>query len=193
MTQRLKLVAVSGGLQRPSRTLTLVDAIVAALADRLPIEIHLVELGQIAAQLGTTFDRHRLPAGVQAHLHAIERADALVVASPVFRASYSGLFKHLFDLVVPDALVDVPVLLAATGGSDRHALVIEHQLRPLFAFFQARTLPIGVYASSRDFADYEVSSSALHERIALAAERAVPWISPRWDAAERAALESLAV
>jgi FMN reductase len=193
MTQRLKLVAVSGGLQQPSRTLALVDAIVAALAERVPIDLHLVELGQIAPQIGATFDRSRLSAVVQAHLRAIEGADVLVVASPVFRGSYSGLFKHLFDLIGAEALVDVPVLLAATGGSDRHALVIEHQLRPLFAFFQARTLPIGVYASARDFADYEISSSALRDRIALAAERAVPWLSPRPSVAEQAELEHLAV
>jgi FMN reductase len=83
----------------------------------------------------------------------------------------------LFDLVGQDALVDVPVLLAATGGSERHALVLEHQLRPLFSFFQARTLPIGVYASTPDFTDYEVTSEALRQRIALAAERAAPWLA----------------
>lgn len=113
---------------------------------------------------------------MESHIVAIENADALVVASPVFRASFTGLFKHLFDLVHQEALVDIPVLLAATGGSERHALVIEHQLRPLFSFFQARTLPIGVYASERDFAGYEITSAALHNRIALAAERAVPWL-----------------
>jgi len=73
-----------------------------------------------------------------------------------------------------EALIDTPVLLAATGGSDRHALVIDHQLRPLFSFFQARTLPIGVYASEQDFNGYEIGSPALHERIALAVARAVP-------------------
>jgi FMN reductase len=92
----------------------------------------------------------------------------------VYRASYTGLFKHLFDLVRHDALVDVPVLLAATGGSERHALVIDHQLRPLFSFFQARTLPIGVYASESDFDQYQIASAALRERIALAVDRAVP-------------------
>lgn len=179
MVQKLKVVAVSGGLQRPSRTLALVQAIVGSLAEVVPLDVHRVELGEIAADVGATLDRRNAPAHVEAHLHAIEGADALVVASPVFRASCAGLFKHLFDLVHQDALVDVPVLLAATGGSERHALVLEHQLRPLFSFFQARTLPIGVYASSRDFTEYEVTSSALRERIALAAERAVPWLQPR--------------
>jgi FMN reductase len=76
-------------------------------------------------------------------LAAVEAADALIVGTPVYRASFTGLFKHFFDFVEQTALVDVPVLLAASGGSDRHALVLEHQLRPLFSFFQAQTLPIG--------------------------------------------------
>jgi FMN reductase len=97
----------------------------------------------------------------------------------VFRGSFTGLFKHLFDLVGQDALVDKPVLLAATGGSERHSLVIEHQLRPLFAFFQALTLPLGVYASERDFDHYEIASTALRQRIALAVERAAPWLEGR--------------
>ncbi|HWX11881.1 MAG TPA: FMN reductase [Trinickia sp.] len=173
---KLKVVAVSGGRQRPSRTLVLVESLVAALSESLPLDIHLIELGQLAPGLARALYRSQLPADVESHIVAIENADALVVASPVFRASFTGLFKHLFDLVHQEALVDIPVLLAATGGSERHALVIEHQLRPLFSFFQARTLPIGVYASERDFAGYEITSAALHNRIALAAERAVPWL-----------------
>ena len=84
-------------------------------------------------------------------LSAIEDADVLVAASPVYKASYTGLFKHLFDLLDPKALEGRHVLLAATGGSDRHALVIEHQLRPLFAFFGAHILPISLYAVNGDF------------------------------------------
>ena len=176
MSNVLKMVAVSGGLQRPSRTLVLVEELLAALSEALPFDIHLIELGQLAPGLGRAIYRSQLPADVEAHLKAIETADALVVASPVFRASFTGLFKHLFDLVHQDALIDVPVLLAATGGSERHALVIEHQLRPLFSFFQARTLPIGVYASEGDFTGYELTSTALRDRIALAAHRALPWL-----------------
>jgi FMN reductase len=176
MSNKLKVVAVSGGLQRPSRTLVLVEALLAALSEHLPLHIHLIELGQLAPGLSRAIYRNQLTAEGEAHLREIETADALVVASPVFRASFTGLFKHLFDLVDQDSLIDVPVLLAATGGSERHALVIEHQLRPLFSFFQARTMPIGVYASERDFTSYEVTNTALSERIALAAERAVPWL-----------------
>jgi FMN reductase len=183
MSNKLNLVAVSGGLQRPSRTHVLVEEIVAALSEALPLDVHLIELGELAPELGRATYRSQLAAGVEAQLRKIEAADALVVASPVFRASYTGLFKHLFDLVHQDALIDVPVLLAATGGSERHALVIDHQLRPLFSFFQARSLPIGVYAAERDFTGYEITSLALRDRISLAAERGAPWLSESGNAA----------
>ena len=96
------------------------------------------------------------------------------MASPVYRASFTGLFKHVFDFVGQYSLIDKPVLLAATGGSDRHALIIEHQFRPLFSFFQALTLPIGVYASDADFVDYRIESDTLRDRIGQAASRGVP-------------------
>lgn len=178
MSNAINVVAISGGLQRPSRTLALTDAIVAALGAALPIDTRLIELGEIGSRLAGALTRAQVPADLDAQIRAIETADALVVASPVYRASYTGLFKHLFDLVHHEALVDVPVLLAATGGSERHALVIDHQLRPLFSFFQARTLPIGVYASENDFDQYQIASPALRARIALAVDRAVPQLSP---------------
>ncbi len=177
MSRKFKVVAVSGSVQRPSRTLVLVEQLLAALAEVLPIDVHLITLEELAPAIGGTSYRDQLPGRVQAELAAIESADVLVVGSPVYRGSYTGLFKHLFDLVHHEALIDVPVLLAATGGSNRHALVIDHQLRPLFSFFQARTLPLGVYASEQDFSGHEITSQALRERIALAVARALPLLS----------------
>jgi FMN reductase len=186
MTRPLRLVAVSGGMQRPSRTGALVDHLAAAIAQALPVSTHVVHLGDVASGLACSLDRRQLPHDIEAHLAAIESADALIVASPVYRASYSGLFKHFFDFVDQDALVDVPVLLAATGGSDRHALVLDTALRPLFSFFQALTLPIGVYASPNDFDDYRVTSPQLQARIALAVGRALPHLKPRATTLRRA-------
>ena len=114
---------------------------------------------------------------------SIETADVLVVASPVYRASFTGLFKHLFDFVDQYALVDTPVILAATGGSERHALIIDHQFRPLFSFFQALTLPLGVFAHDSDFTDYRISSPRLRERLEKAVAKALPLI--RSNLAER--------
>jgi FMN reductase len=136
----------------------------------------LVELGQLAPRLAGAVWRTHLPDTVERELAAVEQADVLVVATPVFRGSYTGLFKHFFDFIHQDALIDKPVLLAATGGSERHALVIDHQLRPLFSFFQARTLPLGVYATDKDFVDYRLQNQALIERARLAIQRALPLV-----------------
>jgi FMN reductase len=174
MSRPLKVVAVSGGTWRPSRTLVLTQALLSELGGHLPIESHLIELGDIARALGGALSRQELSAEVEAELQAIEQADLLIVAAPVYRGSYPGLLKHLFDLIDLNALIDTPVLLAATGGSERHALVLDHQLRPLLSFFQAMTLPIGVYATEADFADYQITSEPLKARIRLAAERAAP-------------------
>lgn len=170
----LNVVALSGGLQRPSRTLVLVEEIVRGLSRALPIHSRVVELGPLVPQIGPVLWRSQLPAPAEEALAAVESADLLIAATPIFRGAYSGLFKHFFDLVGQEALVDKPVLLAATGGSERHALAIDHQLRPLFSFMQSHTLPIGVYGTDRDFDNYQISSEALRARIDLAVQRALP-------------------
>jgi FMN reductase len=179
MSHPLKVTAVSGSYKLPSRTAALVEAITQKLGQQLPIDLHVVELSEIGHSLIASYDPKALPVKVQKDIEAIETADLLVVATPVYRASYTGLFKHLFDLVNYKALVDVPVLLAATGGSERHALIIDHELRPLFSFFQALTLPIGVYATEADFENYQVKSESVTARINLAVERALPLLKHR--------------
>ena len=177
MTRPLRLVAVSGGLQRPSKAAALAEHLMDLIADEVLCEQRLIELGQLAPQLAGATWRSHLPETVERELAAVEQADILVVATPVFRGSYTGLFKHFFDFIHQDALIDKPVLLAATGGSERHALMIDHQLRPLFSFFQARTLPLGVYATDKDFLDYRLQDEALIQRAALAVQRALPLIA----------------
>jgi FMN reductase len=161
----LKVVAVNGSVHQPSRTRVLVEALLEALEERLVLDTRIVDLSEIARPLGGALSREVQPAEIEAQQAALES---------VYRGSFPGHFKHLFDLVGMNALVDTPVLLAATGGSDRHALVLEHQLRPLFGFLQALTLPIGVYASTADFDGYQVGNGPLQERIRLAADRAAP-------------------
>ncbi|MFY2026367.1 FMN reductase [Achromobacter xylosoxidans] len=192
MTRPLRLVAVSGGLQRPSKSAALAQHLMDLIADDVPCEQRLVELGQLVPHLAGTTWRTHLPDTVEQELDAVEQADVLVVATPVFRGSYTGLFKHFFDFIHQDALIDKPVLLAATGGSERHALMIDHQLRPLFSFFQARTLPLGVYATDKDFADYRLRDEALIERARLAIERALPLIALSRHAGAVAAVEAIA-
>lgn len=176
MTAPYRIVAVSGSLHEPSKTTALLRAIAAAVAERSDSEVQLIELTTIGPALAGALRRDQLPASVEEQLVAIEQADLLIVGSPVYRASFTGLFKHLFDFVGQYELVGKPVLLAATGGGERHALIIEHQLRPLFSFFQALTLPLGVYASDTDFDGYVINSEILQARVALAAERALPLV-----------------
>lgn len=170
----LKLVAVTGSAQTPSKTEALVDAILAELQQHIDIELKYVKLSEIGHLVNGATRRDLLATEVQQALDLIETADALIVASPVYRASYTGLFKHLFDYVDQFALVDKPVLLAASGGSERHALMLDHQFRPLFSFFQAQILPIGVFATDKDFENYQIVDQLLIERIKLAVSRSIP-------------------
>ncbi|QJP99463.1 FMN reductase [Herbaspirillum rubrisubalbicans] len=174
MSRPLQVVVVAGSGRRPSRTLGLLNAIAAQLGQHLSIHTEVVALSELTGQLLGATELEQLPAPVRQKIAAIEAADLLLAGSPVYRGSYSGLFKHLFDLVPQDSLIGKPVLLAATGGSDRHALIIDHQLRPLFAFFQTLTLPLGVYANAQEFDNETVTSTALQERIALTVQRALP-------------------
>ncbi len=185
MTQPLRTVAVSGGLHSHSRSAALSRHLLGLVGEAHASTPQLLELGQLAPQFSGAIWRSQVPAAVEQALQAVEQADVLVVTTPVYRGAYTGLFKHFFDFVDQDALVDTPILLAATGGSERHALVIDHQLRPLFSFFQARTLPLGVYATDTDFVDGRVHSPALQERARLAVERAGPLLEL---ASRRAAL-----
>ena len=185
----MKVVGVSGSLKAPSRTIELVEQIVAQLGTHLDVEPTLIRVNELGPHFAGALTRDELPREVEDALLAIESADVLVVASPVYRASFTGLFKHLFDFVDQYALVDKPVILAATGGSERHALIIEHQFRPLFGFFQALTLPLGVYAHDSDFTDYKIASPRLRERLDKAVAKAVPLI--RGNLAEREAIEQV--
>lgn len=174
MATPLRIVGISGSLHEPSKTTVLVGALIDAFAARTDVDARLIEITSIGPGLAGALRRDQLSPETEEVLQAIESADLIIAASPVYRASFTGLFKHLFDFVGQYALVGKPVLLAATGGGERHALIIEHQLRPLFAFFQALTLPLGVYASDTDFDGYELRNEALRRRIDLAISRALP-------------------
>ncbi len=150
-----RIVTVSGSLRDPSTTSVLLAAIAAEAAQRdgedAGAQVETVELAPLASDLAVALTGGGASAAVEAALAAVGSADLLIVATPIYRGSYTGLFKLFFDLVHQDALVGTPVLLAAGGGSDQHALAIDHELRPLFAFFGARTAPVGVYARPGDY------------------------------------------
>jgi len=148
------------------------DALVEQVAIQVPVTVHRVEVANlVGVPLAATPDS----AGprLRADLDAIEGADLIFAGSPVYKGSYTGLFKYVLDLVDQYALVDVPVVVVATGGSERHQLAVDHQLRPLFSFFQAATNALGIYAHSTDFDKYEIDSASLKARIVRAADRAL--------------------
>lgn len=182
-----KVVGLSGSLSRPSRTRVLVEAAVRRAAERYGREPVVIELSTIAGSLGGAARLADLDPAARGAVELMLGADALVLASPVYKGSYGGLFKHLLDLLDPLALVGKPVLLGATGGGPRHALVIEHQLRPLLGFFEAQALATGIYASDADFRDGALASEALIERLDRAVGQFAPFLQP---AAPRVAAHS---
>jgi FMN reductase len=166
----LQIVGIAGNITRPSRTRTLVDAVLAEAERRGLGEAEAFDIVDAGPELGMTITRETVAPHLDRILSAIEQSDVLIAATPVYKASYTGLFKHLFDLLDPKVLEGRPVLLAATGGSERHALVIEHQLRPLFAFFGASSLPASLYAVNADFVSSTELAPSMHPRIARAVD-----------------------
>lgn len=154
----------AGSSNDTSRTRLLVAEAARRAVARFGGSAHVFDI----ADLGDNFGAGAAPGrgdALDRHMHAFLAADAIIVASPVYKGSYTGLFKHFIDLIDPAALLEKPVLLAATGGGHRHALMIEHQLRPLFAFFEARVLATGVYAAAADFADDQLVDAQTSARL----------------------------
>ncbi len=172
----LNVTVLCGSLQRPSRTLVLCEALLAKLGEFRTIEPQVLEISQFGRSLGTCLQHRELPPDIVGYLAAVQSADVLIVGSPVYSATYTGMFKHFIDFLAMDALAGTPTLLAATGGSPLHGLMIDQQMRPLFAMKQALTLPLGVYATESDFTDYRISSPALEKRITLAVDLALPFL-----------------
>lgn len=166
---RYRIVGFAGSFSNPSRTRALVGAIAAAAARESGGTAELFDLADLTGDLGATLDARSAPPPVARLIDALSQADLLVVGSPVYKGTYGGLFKHAFDLLDPRALRDKPVALAATGGSERHALVLDHGLRPLLAFFSADIVPTAVYGTEADFTDAVPSSPQILERIARSA------------------------
>lgn len=173
----ISVVGVSGSPTRPSRTTALVQEVTDTFASRVGGVSTVIELAPLLGELGSGPFRGDIGQSARAALEAVESADLIVVGSPAYRATYTGLFKLFFDHVGQHALVDKPIVLTATGGSDRHALLVEHQMRPLFGFFQSLTVPLGIFANEGDFTDYRVESPELRSRIETAVQRTLPLLA----------------
>lgn len=159
------LTVVSAGISQPSSTRLLADRLTTAAVRALgpDVVVEVVEVRDVAHDLTNAVLTGFASAELQVRLDAIVESDAVIVVTPVYAASFSGLFKMLIDVLPDDALRDTPVLLGATGGSARHSLAIDHGLRPLFAHLGALVSPVAVFAASEDWGSTE--AGRLGERI----------------------------
>lgn len=182
MTERT-LAVVSAGLSQPSSTRLLADQLAATTGGELERRgvrpaIEVVELREHAHDVVNAMLTGFPPAGLKQALELVTSADGLIAVTPIFNASYSGLFKSFFDIVEGTALAEKPVLIAATGGSARHSLALEHALRPMFSYLHAVVVPTAVFAASEDWGDGSAQEGlarridrAAGELAALMAER----------------------
>ncbi len=175
----VKLLGLSGSVANPSRTTSLIRRILAAVEQATGVSGGLIELAEDAPNLFSALTRGQLAGRAAQVVRAVEEADLLVVGTPVYRASYTGALKHLFDLVDHEAFAGKPVILAATGGTALHGLVTEHQMRPLFGFLNALTLPTTLYATEMDFTGYHLSNPKIIARIERAAAEAAAQLGLR--------------
>src|SRR5215218_7044235 len=150
------IVVVSAGLSVPSSTRILADSLSAATQRALSAlgqdsTVDVIELRDLA-HLVTDNQLTGFPTGALADaVRRVAEADAVIAVTPVFSASYSGLFKSFFDVLEDGTLAGKPVLIAATAGTARHSLVLDFALRPLFAYLRADVVPTAVFAASEDF------------------------------------------
>jgi len=171
------IVGIAGNTHRPSKTRALVQTVVDKIEARYSVAGRIYDLLDVP-ELGQALDHTGIVGKLADTIARIESADILVVGSPVYKGSYTGLFKHLFDLVGQDKLVGKPVILTASGGGDRHALVVEHQLRPLFGFFAAHSMATAIYVNDADFADGKIKSEPALKRIDCAVAELRAWLAP---------------
>jgi FMN reductase len=163
------LVILSAGTSQPSTTRMLADRIAAASLERLrelgeSATVGAIEVAPLAVDVARTSVSGVPSADLQAAIEQLAAADAVVVAAPVYKAGISGLFKSFVDVLDDDLLIAKPVVLAATAGSNRHALVVDEEMRSLFAYMRALTLPTSVFAAPEDW-----GSAELGERVRRAA------------------------
>jgi FMN reductase len=163
------IVVLSGGMSDTSSSRMLADRLARKTLDRLkgqgiPAAVSIIELRPLAANIAQAIVSGFPDEDLQAAIDRLAAADAVIATTPVYKAGISGLFKAFMDILDNDLLIAVPVVLAATGGSARHALVIDDQLRPLFAFMRTLTTPTSLFAAPDDWGD-----SALTTRIERAA------------------------
>ena len=167
--QPFKLVVVTAGTSDPSSTRMLADRIAQRVADLASrrgneVAVRVVDLRELATETTTALISPLVGPKLQQAIAALGEADGIVASTPVYKAGASGLFTSFFQVLDNDLLIAKPVVLAATAGTARHALVVDEQLRSLFAYLRTTTVPTSLFAASEDWSD-----PALNKRIDRAA------------------------
>lgn len=166
-----RLVVVTAGLADPSTSRLLADQLTDAVRAQVSargedVTVDVIEVRELAHDLATMMTSGGMPTPALSRVRdLVSGADGMIAVTPVFSASYSGLFKMFFDALDPDALTGMPVLIGATAGTPRHSLVLDHAMRPLFTYLRAVVVPTGVFAATEDFG----GDSGLDERVRRAA------------------------
>lgn len=173
MTTR-KLAVVSAGVGVPSSSRLLADRLTAATTGALrergvTPDVPVVELREHGHELVDAVLTGFPAGGLRETVDAVVRADGLIAVTPIFAASYNGLFKLFFDGLEDGALAGKPTLIGATGGTGRHSLALEHAVRPLFVYMRGVVVPTSVFAAPEDWAGGTAGVPALDQRIARAA------------------------
>jgi FMN reductase len=153
MTKRI--VVLAAGLSQPSSTRLLADRIAASVGSKGDFEIEVHELRDTAQDVTNNLLTGFASPKLQAVIDSVTTADGVIAVTPIFTTSYSGLFKSFVDILDPATLVAMPVLIGATGGTERHSLALDYAMRPLFTYLHAVVAPTGVYAASTDWGSDE--------------------------------------
>lgn len=167
------LTVISAGLSNPSTTRSVADQISAAVNTSVTargesLDINVVEVKNLAVDLAHAMTTGGISSeALDQAKQQVSDADGIVVVTPVFKASYTGLLKMFFDVLDTEALNAMPTLIAATAGTARHSLVLDHALRPLLTYMRAVVVPTGIFAATDDFGNEDGAS--LSARIARAA------------------------
>lgn len=174
----MSIVAISGNISFPSRTENLVHLIATEAAKSLHTPAEVISIAQLAPVLATALSYEAIPQAVADAYKKLSQAELIILGSPVFKASYTGLFKHFIDLIDPKILAGKTAILAATGGSDQHASILDYQLRPLATFLGLHSVPTAIYARDQDFSNYVLQSDAIASRIEKAVGQAAVLLRP---------------
>lgn len=178
------IAVVTAGLRQPSSSRLLADrlsdATTAALAQRgYDSSIEVVEVRDHAHELVDNLVTGFAPPDLRRVIDMAVAADGLIAVSPIFTASYSALFKAFFDVLDAEALTDMPVLMGATGGTERHSLALDHAFRPMFSYLRAVATPTAVYAASTDWGRTEQGTTRLAARIERGAAQFADLVAAR--------------